>query len=69
MNALQKSLLTAVTAWATVFLPSVFWKLFLRALLWDLAYYLPPVAIRPLLALLGFLWVALVAWVVFKIWR
>ena len=69
MNALQRSLLTAATAWATVFLPYYFEKLFLRSLLWDLAYYLPPVAIGPFLALLGFLWVAFAAWVVFKIWR
>ena len=67
MSTLQKSLLTACIAWfgfstADVLTP------YLQTLLW-MAVPVPPSLLTPLMLLPLFIWGALLAWVIYGVWK
>ena len=68
MNNLQRSVLTALLAWAGVggiglgvaALPSI---------LWELSNAVPPPLQTPALLLPFFIWVALFGWAIWRVWQ
>lgn len=67
MNTLQKSLLTACIASFGVVATAVLIP-YIQTLLW-MAVQVPPFLLTPLMLLPLFVWVALLAWVIYSVWK